>query len=190
MGLMILHQPNELLHHARIDFRAFARIDQHRLLRIEEGDDVDIGRIVELAPAVFSEGEERQTGVSGACFFARKQQLTLVEGLSHEEIERSLKGGIGEVGECFGRLGRGPDAACFGHGRQKRGASLGYAQCLTKACFIRRGCGFSDGCQKLGEDDIRPALKRIGQPIGMRARQFKQDRAPIAAGCRGLARPP
>jgi hypothetical protein len=112
----ILHQGDEGADHLGIELGGFARVGKHRLLRIEEGDDIDIGGVVQLAAAMLTEREDGEAGGCGGGFRAWGE-LALGRSLAHQEVEHGVERRIAEIGEGGCGLGGRPEPAGFGIGR-------------------------------------------------------------------------
>ena len=108
-----------------IELRRLARIGQHALLEIEEGDDVDVGRVVELAPAMLAEREDREPARSRQCVAGEPCRPG---GQPHQHLEPGIERRIGEIGQRRRRLRRGPAPGDLGHRGQQCDPPLGDAQ--------------------------------------------------------------
>ena len=82
---------------------------------IEERDDVDVGGVVELAAAMFAEGEDGKAGIGGG---RGRNEVALFDGLADENGKPRGKRGVGKVGKGGAGLGGRPAAGAFGGGGQ------------------------------------------------------------------------
>ncbi|MNT57193.1 hypothetical protein D3C72_1945460 [compost metagenome] len=97
MRLPVLHQRDELLHHAGVETGCLGRVGQDALFQIIEGDDVDVGRVVELLPAMLAQREDGEAGIGRGRLGNGDSQLALLGRLAHQQVQRGLERGVGEV---------------------------------------------------------------------------------------------
>jgi hypothetical protein len=143
---------------------------------VEEHDEVDVGRVVELPCPHLAHGERHHPAGGGEVSLRHARQLAA----RHEGFEFGAKrGGGGGVGEPCQRVGdrfERPDAAEVGERHEERRAALGGAE-AGGGVLRREGGG-------LGEEAVESGLWREGQgvlaPCGLAVEEAAEVRGAAA----------
>ena len=99
--------------------RRFLALGEFRHLGIEEDDEVDIARIVELARTELAHAEDDPAGVPGRVLGVRQRDLSRALGLGEHETRRRAGRCIGEGGQRRGHFHHVPHPAEIGERRQQ-----------------------------------------------------------------------
>ena len=172
----VLQQRRQPLHDARIDLGGVFGVGQHAGVAVEEGDDIDVGGIIELAPAMLAEREDGEAAGGGG----GRDQVALVDGALQQHGEAGVERRVGEVGQRRGRLRRRPEAAGLRRRREERDAALGAAQGVADRRFIRAGVrrGGAEGIEALPQGKIGVGQSG-GQPGAVPLVQFPEIRGRV-----------
>lgn len=87
---------------------------------IEEDDEVDIGGIIELAPAVLAEREDHRAGAAAGIVGIGQRQLARLRRLDEEDVRAARDRGVREIGERGDDLVHAPGAADIGERDEER----------------------------------------------------------------------
>ncbi len=130
---------------------------------VEQHDQVDVGRVVELEGAHLAHGEDEHAGGLGGVLGLDARQLAAVDLLGDERDEAEPYGAVGERGQGRGDPVEVPGAAEVGERDQERGAAAGDAQAVGEGgCAVGRHLGEDAGHRRL-----RRYLERRLEPVGL-----------------------
>ncbi len=148
---------------------------QRRRIGIEQHDEVDVARIVELARAHLAHGED---DVTGAAFGARgigRREMAGRRGTGEKMAHGESDGGVGERGERLGDAHHAPHSADVGERDEKRGLRLHVAQDAHRIGLRDGGAHLGGGASEaLGEASVRIGIEQRDQPVGIGPRQVPQ----------------
>ncbi len=137
-------------------------------LGIEEDDQVDVARIVQLAPAELAEAQHHETGAGLRILTVGREEAAGGGGLEQHRVEGRADGGVREVGERRRHPLQRPDAADIGERHEKRVLGPVPAQRLAQRVEIGGG---APGRALVGKD---ACIRRVGrfaeqarEPIGL-----------------------
>ena len=133
-------------------------------VRVEQADEVNVRRIVELACAVLAKREDEIAG--GARVGGLGRQLVARCGLGEEEGEGGLDGGVGEIGQRGGDGGERPEPAEIAERDEERRLRLGDPQARHEngaGGVVRRRGVFDEGAHKR----VRVGVGVVAQPVGV-----------------------
>ena len=138
---------------------------------VEEHDEVDVGRVVELAGAELAHGEGEHAAGLGDLRLGDAGELAASDLGGDEGLEAELDGAVGEPAERRGDIGEIPGAAEIGERDQERGAAAGDAQRVGEGGDAVGGHGGENG----GEDALGRLGERGAQPLGLALDQAGEE---------------
>jgi hypothetical protein len=171
----------EIACQAAVEGGGLVPVRQRRRSRIEEDDEIDIARIVELAGAVLAEGEHDEAAATSRIVRVGERDFPRCGCLGEKQVDGTADAGIREVGQGAGDLVHAPHAADI---RERHG------QCVQRSRLpqVAPGLRLRDARppKELADFADEIALDRLGRMAGaackpsrLRQRKLPQERRMI-----------
>ena len=94
-----MHDPHKPPHHAGKDLTCLVAVADHAGFGIEEHNDVDIGRIIELARAMLAHAKHDQAGTLARIFRIRQGKLARLMPAAQQMIKGCTQGCVGKIAQ-------------------------------------------------------------------------------------------
>ena len=140
----LLQQLDELAGQAHEQHRRLDAVHQRRRVGIEQHDEVDVARVVELARAHLAHGEHHIAGADLRTLGIGRREMTGLLGPGQKMADRKGNGGVGERGERLGDAHHAPHPADVGERDEERRLRLHLAQ-EAHRIGLRHGAGHFGG---------------------------------------------
>ncbi len=149
-----------------------------RLCRIEQKDQVDIARVIELAAAELAHAEDNEPAVALGLLRIGELDRAAARRLAQQMAQRRAQRRVGKAAQRGGLLFERPDPGELGHGGEQRDPAPGDSQPAHQsldvfARILRR----FDGRDGLGEQRIGAGLDQAGQKGPLAQRDVAEKRA-------------
>ena len=149
--------------------------DQRRRVGIEQHDEVDVARIIELARTHLAHGEHHIAGADLRTRGIGRREMTGPFGPGQKMADRKGDRGVGERGQRLGDAHHAPHPADVGERNEKRRLRLHLAQDAHRIGLQDGARHFGGGAvEAVGEPGVRIGIENSREPIGIGAREVPQ----------------